>query len=59
MNTDKFWKVNLGTRGKITGDSDDRVLCLLIIWTDSGGLKQAKLIRKISGATKTKMKHGD
>lgn len=56
---DKFRKVNLGTRGEITGDSDDRVLCLLIIWTDSGGLKQAKLIGKISGATKTKIKHGD
>lgn len=31
MNLDKFWKVNLGTKGEIAGNCDDRVLFLQTI----------------------------
>lgn len=51
-NLDQFWKVNLGSKGKIAGNFDGRVLFWQVIETDSGCLKQTKLMRNISGVTK-------
>ena len=56
---DKFWKVNLEIKGEITGNSDDRVLCLQIYRHTLFALNKQKLIGKILGATKPKMMHID
>lgn len=56
---DKFWKVNLEIKGEITGNSDDRVLCLQIYRHTLFALNKPKLIGKILGAAKPKMMHID
>lgn len=50
----KFQKENLGTKDGNYWELNERVLCLQVVETDPGWLKQTRWIGKILAATKTK-----